>query len=767
MGGKKANGRGWKKVNYKKKPKGPSDAVPEYTDVVVDMNNEQFNKYYKAQKILSDDEFEQMLATLRVLLPISFRITGNRSHATDLRDLMINEYFPGMEDFVVDGEKIEVPKPVPWYPGNLGWESKLTRQSLRKVASLASFHRFLVAETEVGNFSRQEIVSMVPTLLLDVKSHHTVLDMCAAPGSKTAQLLEDLHANEAEAIPTGLVIANDADQKRCHLLVKQTKRLQSPCLIVTNHEAQQFPNIFFSELGEEQKALRFDRILADVPCSGDGTFRKNKLIWNTWRRDDGNGLHRIQIPILRRGAALLKVGGRIVYSTCSFNPIENEAVVAAAIAECRGALRLVDVSAELPALIRKPGLSTWTFQHKNGFFYNSFDETPEDDRKGVLPSMFPPANASELNLDRCIRIYPHLQNTGGFFVAVLEKVAAYGSLDKPRSEPKSQAAVSEDLVEPESEAAVNEDIMANITEETIDNEASLTNKRKRDAKEEVGEEPKRVQVDGAQAESSVEARVPEKRANASKKKNGVAWEGHEKPFIFLPRDDPEIVNMRKFFGLSSEFPEDNFVVRAEDNLWRTCQFVSSRVRDVVTASNSHRLKFDLEIVNTGIRLFTRQGAVGEAAQGCAFRLANEGLSTLSPFVSGSILVSASMADVQILLAHEYPKFPEFSEELSQKFKDMLHGSCIIKFDPSTEPGYEGSMHTVVLLPVWRAQVSVSLLINKAERRSLMHRITGKDLAIQVGLTDVVKVNEEVTEEAAAMEEDGQSDEADKAVVETD
>jgi 16S rRNA C967 or C1407 C5-methylase (RsmB/RsmF family) len=107
---------------------------------------------------------------------------------------------------------------------------------------------------------------MIPPLFLNVESDHVVLDMCASPGSKTAQLLEGLHGKN-EAIPKGYVIANDADYKRCYMLVRQAKRLDSPCLIVTNHEAQFFPNIYLSPKGAPKKEiLMFDRILCDVPC---------------------------------------------------------------------------------------------------------------------------------------------------------------------------------------------------------------------------------------------------------------------------------------------------------------------------------------------------------------------------------------------------------------------------------------------------------------------------------------------------------------------
>ena len=79
---------------------------------------------------------------------------------------------------------------------------------------------------------------------------------------------------------SGLVIANDADNSRCYMLVHQVKRIQSPNVIITNHDASIFPKIMVKGEGSsEMGQLKFDRVLADVPCSGDGTMRKNADIW--------------------------------------------------------------------------------------------------------------------------------------------------------------------------------------------------------------------------------------------------------------------------------------------------------------------------------------------------------------------------------------------------------------------------------------------------------------------------------------------------------
>lgn len=101
--------------------------------------------------------------------------------------------------------------------------------------------------------------------------------MCAAPGSKTTQILEMMHQDaqiqtgNRFSHPDGVLIANDVKPERCNTLITQTKRLRSPSIIVTNHEAQIFPTLYHSQL---KKPIHFDRILCDVPCTGDGTLRK-------------------------------------------------------------------------------------------------------------------------------------------------------------------------------------------------------------------------------------------------------------------------------------------------------------------------------------------------------------------------------------------------------------------------------------------------------------------------------------------------------------
>eukprot|EP00056_Hartaetosiga_gracilis_P010119 m.148523 g.148523 ORF g.148523 m.148523 type:complete len:173 (+) comp13258_c0_seq18:375-893(+) len=168
---------------------------------------------------------------------------------------------------------------------------------------------------------------MIPVSFLDIQPGHYVLDMCASPGSKTSQVLDQLSSDPS--IPNGFVVANDVDPKRGYILVRRCVAMSSVCdkLLVTQHKAQKFP--YTSSTAEETTRGCYDRIVCDVPCCGDGTLRKSPDMWRRWHPGFAIGLHTLQIQIAMRGLSLLKVGGILTYSTCTFNPIEDEAVVAA------------------------------------------------------------------------------------------------------------------------------------------------------------------------------------------------------------------------------------------------------------------------------------------------------------------------------------------------------------------------------------------------------------------------------------------------------
>ncbi len=162
--------------------------------------------------------------------------------------------------------------------------------------------------------------------------------------------------------PEGFVVANDSDPKRAYMLVHQLRRLNSPAVFVTAKDAQFWPMLLRGEnTTDEERAQEgmFDRVLCDVPCSGDGTARKNPGIWKHWTASGGHSLHPLQVSIALNGARLAKVGGYICYSTCSMNPIENEAVVAEILRSSDGSLELVDRRPELEGMVAREGWKSW------------------------------------------------------------------------------------------------------------------------------------------------------------------------------------------------------------------------------------------------------------------------------------------------------------------------------------------------------------------------------------------------------------------------
>ncbi|OQR95420.1 tRNA (cytosine-5-)-methyltransferase NSUN2 [Thraustotheca clavata] len=413
--------------------------------------NASFEKYYKAQNIVLEEEWEAFVKHLAMPLPTTFRINNSCAYAEKIQERIASDF--KFEDLVIDGEKVDPISQMQWYPDGKGFQWSVERRKIKKLEILSEFQKWLVNLSDAGDITRQEAVSMIPPLVLGVESHHKVLDMCAAPGSKTSQLLESLHADESKTgkLPTGLVVANDIDIKRAYMLVHQTKRVGSPALVITCHEAQKFPLLSSTD----NKQGFFDRILCDAPCSGDGTMRKNPLIWQKWHVKNGLSLHPLQLSIAKHGTSLLKIGGRMCYSTCTFNPIENEAVVAELLRWSNGALKLVDVSEVLPRLKRRAGISTWTVMDHDLNEVAGFDADAEEKRgqyKKLLPTMFPPTKeeAESFYLERCMRCLPHDENTGGFFICLLEKVAptpddAVAETDSKSSNKKSKSTGEEYL----------------------------------------------------------------------------------------------------------------------------------------------------------------------------------------------------------------------------------------------------------------------------------------------------------------------------------
>ena len=299
-------------------------------------NNEQlFKDYYNAQLGgLADQDREAMFQCLNTALPVTFRLVGPLQKGSTCEEA--DRYHARLCDLLIAGTEgegglkltAEALQRLPWYPHHAAWKLAIGKKDMKKVANLQDF---LLQETAAGSLVRMEAVSMIPSLVLGACPGDFVLDMCAAPGSKTGMCLEMvMHSRRAGAsvmqeleAAMGAVVANDPDLKRSKMMVHRTKSLCSPSIVVTALPGQTFPQLM-SDKGE---AIMFDRVLCDVPCSGDGTIRKAPYNLKTWHVSHSLQYHLLQTLLLQRSIELTKVGGFIVYSTCSLNPIENEAVV--------------------------------------------------------------------------------------------------------------------------------------------------------------------------------------------------------------------------------------------------------------------------------------------------------------------------------------------------------------------------------------------------------------------------------------------------------
>lgn len=515
---------------FAKRDKKVTNGNGQWTDVK--RENEKWEKYYKATGLIPEDEWDTFKEHCQRDLPLTFRVTGSRSHALEVNQKFVDDHVSKLQDEEFEGQKL-APKNIQFYPEQLGWQIDVPKSVIRKNAQFSETQRFLVLETTVGNISRQEAVSMIPPLLMDVQPHHAVLDMCAAPGSKTAQIVEALHANDEKELASGFVIANDSDYKRSHMLVHQVKRLNSPNFLVVNHDAAMFPRINL-----DGEIVKFDRILCDVPCSGDGTMRKNVNVWKDFTVGNGLGLHSLQVNILNRGLQLLKPGGRLVYSTCSMSPIENEAVVAEALRKWGSSVSLKDCSDELPGLKRRTGVSNWEVFGKDMNVRERGDES-------VPATAFPPSEeeAKLFNLDRCIRVYPHLQNTGGFFITVFEK------------------------------------------------QPDTKQNRKRAANENESEE-KKAKVENT---TTTEAAAPVKKQKAPRTAN-------EEPFVFLDPSNEQLKQCWEFYGINDGFPKNTALVRnAMGEPCRVIYYVSPTIANILRIEEQK-----LKLVHAGIKMFTIQ-----------------------------------------------------------------------------------------------------------------------------------------------------------------
>lgn len=221
-----------------------------------------------------------------------------------------------------------------------------------------------------GLYYLQEPSAMTPASRLEVNKGERVLDLCAAPGGKATELGARLQGD-------GILVANDVSASRAKALLKNLEIFGIPNFYVVTETPEKL---------SERFPEFFDKILIDAPCSGEGMFRKDSAVIKEWEKKGPSVYAEIQKKIVTEAAKMLKPGGKLLYSTCTFDPLENE-----------GTIQFL--------LNSEPGFQILPIESWNGFSKGRPDWI-EDGRK---------------ELENCVRIFPHKMEGEGHFLALLQK----------------------------------------------------------------------------------------------------------------------------------------------------------------------------------------------------------------------------------------------------------------------------------------------------------------------------------------------------------
>lgn len=232
---------------------------------------------------------------------------------------------------------------------------------------------------------------MLPPSLLDLQPGETIFDMSAAPGSKTTQMAARMQGR-------GIIIANDVQEKRLWTLKSALYRLGVTNAIVTKKVGQWFA---------AHMTERFDRVLIDAPCTAQGTIRKDTDALRYGGPENIAAMARLQTTLLESAIHATKVGGRIVYSTCTLTPEENEGVVLSMLNKFSDQLESVDPRESSVASLESR---------------DAFAAAMEDSEK-VFHWLTTQDSKLKARNARALRLWPQRFDTEGFFCAVLRKTA--------------------------------------------------------------------------------------------------------------------------------------------------------------------------------------------------------------------------------------------------------------------------------------------------------------------------------------------------------
>lgn len=262
------------------------------------------------------NEYELFCHTLKSDAPIYLRPNLNELSTQDLKDYL-ERYYPQ--------QKASIP------------------YRCLPIVQVTGVRKFWggLKEHHTGLYFMQALSSTISVEALEVQSSDTVLDMCAAPGGKATHL--------SSLLISGVLYANEPSLERARVLKANCDRLYCSNVIITNQKGE--------DLSIDKLNGGFDKILLDGPCSSEGTIRGKtiKHRYLDYHQDFRQKLQVIQKELILNAAGLLKSGGSLVYSTCTYDPDENEKIVDYALSECPD-LKLVPLPEKLSELRFVDGL---------------------------------------------------------------------------------------------------------------------------------------------------------------------------------------------------------------------------------------------------------------------------------------------------------------------------------------------------------------------------------------------------------------------------
>ncbi len=321
----------------------------------------------RMQKLLPEKEdYQKYLDILKILPVKSFRCNTLKITPEKLKEKLEKKYNWKINQIWEDYPEIMVVE---------GRKSDIRHQT-SDIALLLPGELGRALEHLLGYYYIQELASMLPVIALKPKENETILDLCSAPGSKTTQIA-------AQMKNTGSIIANEVSIGRIKILASNLERCGVTNTIITKKDGIALCNRL------QKENFEFDKILVDAPCSGEGTLRSSPKTYVMWNPNTIKTLSKLQKQLFKKAFEILKINGEIIYSTCTHAPEENEAIANWALKEFGNQIKIEKIN--LPINPRE-GLTNW------------MDEEYSEKVK------------------KSARVYPHDNNTEGFFISKFRRV---------------------------------------------------------------------------------------------------------------------------------------------------------------------------------------------------------------------------------------------------------------------------------------------------------------------------------------------------------